>query len=304
MYASLPFNFLGIDENSSFDEADVVIVPVPYDATTTYKAGTREGPLAIINASRQVELYDMEFETEIYKKVGIHTMNELLPNMAGPKEQIKDVKQAVLNVVEGNKFPVMIGGEHSITLGAVQALRERYPDITVLQLDAHTDLRDTYEETKYSHACVMRRIYDEGISFAQLGVRNSSAEEAAFIKEKNIFSVSAPQYKFGYYGVEDIVDALGDTVYITIDMDVFDPSEVPAVGTPEPGGITWYELLRIIDEITFHKKVVGFDVVELAPISGNPASDFFAAKLIYKLIGYCFRDKIRGYTGPEIEIIE
>jgi agmatinase len=138
----------------------------------------------------------------------------------------------------------------------------------------------------------MKRIYDENIKIAQIGIRNSSKEEAKFIKSNNIFSVGARQYRYGYYGVEDIVEALSDTVYITIDLDVFDPSEVPAVGTPEPGGLTWYEVLDILQEVTFHKKVVGFDVVELCPIPGNPASDFLAAKLIYKLIGYCFRGEL------------
>lgn len=293
MYTSLPFNFLGIDENSSFDEARVVILPFPYDSTTSYRAGTREGPLAIINASRQVELYDMEFETEIYRHVGIHTFNEILPNMAGPKEQVEIVKDVVDSVIKENKFPVLLGGEHSLSLGAVQAIKNKFRSVSVLQFDAHTDLREEYEGSRYSHACVMKRILDEDVNIVQVGVRNSSVEEAKLIKERDIYSVSARQYIYGYYGIEDIVDALSDTVYITIDMDVFDPSQVPAVGTPEPGGLGWYQILDIIDEVTHHKKVVGFDVVELAPIPGNPASDFFTAKLIYKLIGYCFRNELQ-----------
>ncbi|MCL6471621.1 MAG: agmatinase [Firmicutes bacterium] len=292
MYSSLPFNFLGISEHNAFEESKVVVLPFPYDSTTSFKAGTREGPLAIINASRQVELYDEELDIEIYDKVGIHTFNEIMPNMEGPRYQVDTVRRVFLDVLEAEKFPVMIGGEHSLTLGAVQAFKDFYADISVLQFDAHTDLRDEYENTQYSHACVMKRIYDEGVSFAQVGIRNSSKEESRFIKTNNIFSVTARQYRYGYYGVEDIVDALTDTVYITIDMDVFDPSEVPAVGTPEPGGLTWYEILDVLREVTFHKKVVGFDVVELAPIPGNPASDFLAAKLIYKLIGYCFRGQL------------
>jgi len=292
MHISLPFNFLGIDEHSSFEESKVVILPFPYDSTTSYRAGTREAPFAIINASRQVEYYDEELETEIYDKVGIHTFSEIMPNMEGPKYQVDMVRRIFLEVLEAGKFPVMIGGEHSLSFGAVQAIKDFYPDVSVLQLDAHTDLREEYENTPYSHACVMKRIYDEGVKIAQVGIRNSSKEEAKFIKVNDIFSVLARQYRYGYYGVEEIVDALSDTVYITIDMDVFDPSDVPAVGTPEPGGLHWYEVLDILREVTLHKKVIGFDVVELAPIPGNPASDFLAAKLIYKLIGYCFRGQL------------
>lgn len=292
MYSTLPFNFLGIDTHNSFEESKVVVLPVPYDSTASYRSGSRDAPLAIINASRQVELYDEELETEIYDKIGIHTFNEIIPNMEGPKYQAEVVRRLFLDMLGAEKFPVMVGGEHSLTVGAVRAIRDYYPEISVLHLDAHTDLREEYENTQYSHACVMRRIYDEGIKFAQVGIRNSGKEEAEFIKTNNIFSVMARQYRYGYYGVEDIVEALTDTVYVTIDMDVFDPSEVPAVGTPEPGGLTWYEILDILREVTFHKKVIGFDLVELCPIPGDPTSDFLAAKLIYKLIGYCFRSEL------------
>lgn len=292
MYESIPFNFLGIEEHSGFEESKVVVIPVPYDSTTSFRSGSREAPVAIINASRQVELYDEELEIEIYDKIGIHTHKEILPNMAGPAQQIEIVNKAVLDVLNAGKFPVMIGGEHSLTLGAVKAIKNHHSDVSVLHFDAHTDMRDEYEGTPFSHASVMKRIYDENVKIAQVGIRNSSKEEAKFIKSNNIFSIGARQYRYGYYGVEDIVEALSDTVYITIDLDVFDPSEVPAVGTPEPGGLTWYEVLDILQEVTFHKKVVGFDVVELCPIPGNPASDFLAAKLIYKLIGYCFRGEL------------
>ena len=289
MYTSVPFNFLGISEHSSFDESKVVVLPFPYDSTTSFKGGTRDAPLAIINASRQVELYDDELETEICDKIGIHTFGEIMPNMAGPKYQTEVVKSVFADVLGAGKFPVMVGGEHSLSLGAVQAVKDYHPDVSVLQLDAHADLREEYEGTHYSHACVMKRIYDEGIKIAQVGVRNTSKEEAKFIKSNDIFSVTARQHRLGYYSIEDIVGALSDTVYITIDMDVFDPSEVPAVGTPEPGGLRWYEVIDILREVTLHKKVIGFDVVELCPMPGNPAPDFLTAKLIYKLIGYCFR---------------
>ncbi|MBE0447176.1 MAG: agmatinase [Actinobacteria bacterium] len=292
MYTSLPFNFLGIDKHNSFEESKVVILPFPYDSTTSFRSGAREAPVAVINASHQVELYDEELETEIYEKVGIHTFNEIIPNMDGPKRQAEMVRRVFLEVIEAGKFPVMLGGEHSLTLGAIQAIKDFYPNVSVLQLDAHTDLREEYEGTQYSHACVMRRICDEGVKIAQVGIRSTSKEEAKFIKANDIFSVTARRYHYGYYGFEDIVDALSDTAYITIDMDVFDPSEVPAVGTPEPGGLRWYEVLDILREVTFHKKVIGFDVVELTPIPGNVASNFLAAKLIYKLIGYCFRGEL------------
>ncbi|MDI6716871.1 MAG: agmatinase [Actinomycetota bacterium] len=292
MYTSLPFNFLGIDEHSSFEESKVVVLPFPYDSTTSYRAGAREAPIAIINASRQVELYDEELEIEIYEKVGIHTFKEIMPDMRGPEHQVELVRKVFVEVMGAGKFPVMIGGEHSLTIGAVRAVKNFYPDVSVLQLDAHTDLRKEYESTPYSHASVMRRIFESDVKIAQVGVRNSSKEEDEFIKSNHIFSATARQYIYGYYSVEDIADALSDNVYITIDMDVFDPSEVPAVGTPEPGGLGWYHILDILQEVTSRRNVVGFDVVELAPIPGSPASDFLAAKLIYKLIGYCFRKNL------------
>ena len=266
----------------TLDEAKVVILPVPYDSTTEYKSGTREGPQAIIDASQYLELYDTELDREI-SQVGIHTLPEVQPMMSGPEPMLERVYQIASDLLDKGKLLAMLGGEHSLTLGMVRAFREKYPELSVLHLDAHADLRDQYQGTKYSHACVMRRVW-ELCPIVPVGIRSLSLEEHEFIK----------QHKLEPFYAEDctpdsapkVLANLPPQVYITIDLDVFDPSIMSAVGTPEPGGLSWHQVLGLLRAVAKERQIVGFDVVELCPREGPTSCTFLAAKLVYKLIGY------------------
>lgn len=283
LYSRPPFTFCGVENN--FERSRVVVLPVPYDSTASYKSGAREGPAAIIDASRNMETYDIERGIDVADEVGIYTLDELEPNMNSPRETIDRVRDAVKEITGNGKFPVVLGGEHSVSLGAVEALREKTN--SVLQIDAHADLRDEYEGTKYNHACVMRRIR-EIAGAVQVGVRSMSEEGKEYIDEKGI-----GKSIFGvHFDPDAVVDMLKEPVYITIDVDAFDPSEVPSVGTPEPGGLHWEQVLGLLKKVAEKKKVIGFDVVELRPTAGSVGSDFLCAKLAYALIGYVFKDKL------------
>ncbi|MDI6736778.1 MAG: agmatinase [bacterium] len=289
----LPSNFGSLPiENSEFETSKVIVIPVPYDSTTSFKAGTREGPQAIISASKNFELYDIELEKEIYKEVGIHTLGELEPVLSGPEAMIERVYEVGQELIRLGKFLVMLGGEHSLSSGIVRALKEKYPALSVLQLDAHADLRDEYLGSKYNHAAVMRRIY-ELCPITQVGIRSMSQEEAEFIKENNLKPFYARQIINQPAWIDEVLSNLGDEIYITIDLDVLDPSIMPAVGTPEPGGLGWYPLLELLAKVSTQKRIVGFDVVELAPSDAHCAASCLAATLVYKLIGYVTRQKVK-----------
>ena len=280
-------NFAAISSPySDWEKARVVVLPIPYDSTTGWRSGARDAPRAIIDASRYLELYDLELDQEIYQ-VGIHTLPEIQPEMTSPEHMTERVYTVAREVLDKNKMLLMLGGEHSLTLGMVKAYRERYEALSVLQLDAHADLRDSYLGTKFSHATVMRRVC-ELCPIVPVGIRSLSREEHQFINETGI----KPFYAKGLILTEDsiqrIIDSLSGEVYITIDLDVLDSSIMSAVGTPEPGGIGWYELLGLLREVAQSKRVVGFDLVELCPGEGPLACAFVAAKLAYKLIGYIF----------------
>lgn len=289
----LPQNFGELaPEFSSFEGSRVVILPVPYDATMSWQPGTRHGPKAIIEASTHLELFDEELQSEPYR-VGIHTLNPLEPSTSGPEETIQRVEQAFSFILDHEKFPVMLGGEHSITLGAVRALLKRHKALSVLQLDAHADLRDRFSGSPFSHACVARRIYELGVSLVQIGPRGLSTEEANYLKDaSNITTALAIDIQQDSSRIDEALARLKSPMYITIDLDVFDPAVCPAVGTPEPGGLDWYTVLGILKRVSKSHEVLGFDVVELCPIPGLIAADFLAAKLVYKLI---------SYLGPQIE---
>jgi agmatinase len=282
---SPPQNFAGLMPSySDLQTAKAVILPVPYDSTTEWHSGTREGPQAIIEASQYLELYDIELDRDIYN-VGIHTLPKVQPLLNSPERMIDRVYHIASELTKQAKFLVMLGGEHSLSLGMVQALRENFHDLCVLQLDAHADLRDEYLGTKYSHACVMRRIF-ELCPIVQVGVRSLSREEQQFLAQNNLhpFYISTPSSVLT--STESIIASLSDNVYVSIDLDVFDPSVMPAVGTPEPGGMQWHEVVNLLRAVTLHKNVVGFDLVELCPKEGTASCAFVAAKLAYKLIGY------------------
>ncbi len=271
-------NYGGIDSAyTAYEQAKFVVVPVPYDLTSTYQSGSRRGPGAILDASANMELYDEELGQETYL-AGIHTLPPLDADARGPAEMVNSVRRTVAGIVADGKIPVMLGGEHSISFGAVQALREAFPKLSVLQLDAHADLRDAYQGTPFSHAAVARRI--SGICpLVQAGIRSMSVEEAEFLKTGPVKSYSADFILENRSWCETICGDLQGDLYLTVDLDVLDPAVMPATGTPEPGGIAWRDLIRLIREVSKRCRIRGFDVVELAPIPGMIAPDFLASKL-------------------------
>ncbi|MGA2367948.1 MAG: agmatinase [Dehalococcoidia bacterium] len=281
-----PGNFAGLPlPLSDLSTARVCILPVPYDSTTEWHSGTRNGPKSIIEASFYLEMYDIELGREICD-VGIHTLTALEPVLNGPEAMLERVYQAVRSLLDQSKFVAMLGGEHSISYGAVRAFSEKYDNLSVLQLDAHTDLRDQYLGTKFSHACAMRRII-ELCPITQVGIRSLSLEENQYIMSNKLKPFFF-ELEYGPSAIEKITASLNDNVYISIDLDVFDPSIMSAVGTPEPGGMSWSQVTSLLKTIAKNKNIVGFDVVELCPGQGPAACSFTAAKLIYKLLGYCF----------------
>jgi agmatinase len=285
---ALPFTFGGLlPEDSAFDQAQVVILPIPYEQTTTYGTGTKEGPHALIAASRHMELYDEELDYEVYQ-VGIHTLRELETIASGPGAMLERITQVTRDLLQRGKFIVGLGGEHTLSFGLVRAFAERFPDLSVLQIDAHADLREAYQGTPYNHASVLRRI-TELVPAVQVGIRSLSREEAAWVKARGRRLFYASEVVRSPNIAMAISEALSEHVYITICLDGFDPSIMPAVGTPEPGGLGWYDVLGIVRRVAETRHIVGFDVVELFPIPGNFAPDFLAAKLVYKVLGYRFK---------------
>ncbi len=277
-------NFGGIYPVCSLSDAKFVVVPVPYDLTSTYQSGSRRGPAAILEASTNMELYDEELKKETYL-AGIHTTLPVAIDARGPKYMVSGVRKKISRIISLNKIPVMLGGEHSITFGAVQAVIEKYPKLTVLQFDAHADLRDTYQGSPYNHACVARRI-SEICPLVQVGIRSMSKEEGDFLPQSKVKSYSADFVLDKKNWAETVCKDFSGDVFITIDLDVFDPSIMPATGTPEPGGLYWKDVLQLLRLVSTSCNIRGFDVVELAPLPGIAAPDFMAAKLIYRTMGY------------------
>jgi len=278
-------NFADIPkEYSHLDRAQIVIIPVPYDQTSTWIKGADKGPDAIIAASANLELYDIETNSEVYKK-GIYT-DKAVQNESLPEDMIDVVKQRVRHYIDRAKFTVVLGGEHSVSIGAIRAQAEKYQAITVLQLDAHTDLRDEYNGSKYNHACVMARVR-ELCPIVQVGIRSMDASEKRYLEPAKVFFAKDVCGQKNW--IRRVVGKLSEKVYVTIDLDVFDPSIMPSIGTPEPGGLLWYEVLCLLREVFEQRDVVGFDVVELCPNENNKAPDFLAAKLIYKMLSYKFK---------------
>ena len=279
----LPLNFGGLEpEFSNLDRTRAVVLPVPYDFSTTYQGGTRQGPRAILDASRNMELWDEEVGAT-YRQ-GIHTLPELEPTAQGPEAMAACVEQAVRWILEQDKLPVVLGGEHSLTAGAVRAAKQRHRNLSVLQLDAHGDMRETYLDSTHSHACVMRRVR-EMCPAASVGIRSLSEEEAEHLKRHPVPMWSVRQLRALRGEYRPVLDALTDEVFVTFDVDALDPSIMPATGTPEPGGLDWYEAVDLLKAVAARARIVGFDVVELAPIPGQVASDFLAARLAYRLLG-------------------
>jgi agmatinase len=278
--------FLGLTEaESSYENSDYVILPVPYDGTASFTGGSREGPHAIIDASIQMEYYDAEYEFDASQKTVIHTLPELEPDYSSPEKMVELIENVCRTLLQEKKFPITLGGEHTVSLGAIRALYEQGKKFSVLQIDAHSDLRHEYEGTIYSHACVMRRVHDLGIPFVQVGIRAVSEVEHQFIKEENL-STEFYQWNLDSNGFnpELMVKELTEDVYITIDVDGFDPSVFPGTGTPEPGGLSWQQGIALLKEVVKHKNIIGFDVVETIPTPAFHVSEFTAARLVYKII--------------------
>lgn len=284
----MALQFCGSDNKfSSFEKAKVVIVPVPYGETESYRKGTEKGPAAILRASENMELFDEELQKEIHT-VGINTIDALKVKGLKPEKIVDLVEEKVSGILKHDKLPVILGGEHSVSIGAVKAIKNKYKDLSVLYFDAHYDLRDSYDGSKYNHACVARRL-SEIAPVAEAGMRSLSKEEGDFLPHKNIRTMPMSEIMEKPNWLGTLKDYLSGNVYISIDLDVFDPSIMPSVGTPEPGGVAWYDFLKALSEVIKDKKIVGLDVVELCPIKDMVGPDFMAARLIYKILGYLFR---------------
>jgi agmatinase len=284
-----PFTFGALDPAEfPYEESRIAILPIPYEATTSFGTGTKNGPREIVQASRYLELYDEETKSEVYAR-GIFTLPELRTNVSSPSHMVEDIYRAAKSVLEDGKFLVTLGGEHSITPPLVKAHLEKHRGLCVLQIDAHGDLRESYEGSEYSHACAMKRVLElaRGV---QVGIRSISSEEIEMLPSLPTRLFYAHELRSNPRWIKEVVDALSNPVYITIDLDGLDPSIMPAVGTPEPGGLGWYDTCDLLRELTGQRRVVGFDVNELAPIPGLAAPNFLAAKLVYKLLGYVFRE--------------
>ena len=281
-------SFLGMPaELNPPERARVVVLPIPYDLTTSYQPGARRGPLALLEASTHLETWDEELERETWEEIGIATAAAVVPDTSGPAATMARIERVAAALVDEGRFVVGLGGEHSVSAPLVRAARRRHPGLGVLQLDAHADLRDSFEGSPLNHACVMHRILDDGVPISQVGVRSLTGEEHALIRERNIASVPASKAVGRPVGewIHRVLEPLPQEVYVTVDLDVFDPSVMPSTGTPEPGGLDWYKVVTILRELAAQRRIVGFDVVELAPTPGNVAPDFLAAKLVYRLIG-------------------
>jgi len=280
---------------TDFDNARVVILPIPLDRTTSYVPGTRNGPHEILVASSHMELWDEETQTDVHG-IGICTLPEMEFPFATMDEVVKEIRRVAAELVNRGKFPLILGGEHSITPAVVAAVAAKHPGLSVLQIDAHADLRDSFMGTPHNHACAMRRTLELARA-TQVGIRSLSPEEAAAVPTlpTEIF------YDFNMREQADwidrVVDSLSETVYITIDVDGFDPAIMPATGTPEPGGLSWYEALALLRCVIERRTVVGCDIVELAPIGGNVAPNFLCAKLIYKILSYRFGADVKTTLG-------
>lgn len=270
-------------EYSSASDAKIVVVPVPYDGTSTWVKGADKGPQAIIDASAHLEFYDIETDSEVYRQ-GIYT-DAPVEDLSSPDRMVKAVEQRVRGHLARGRFTVVVGGEHSVSIGAVAAHASQFSDLTVLQLDAHADLRDAYEGSRFNHGCVMARV-GELCSVVQVGIRSMDISEKPALDLERVFFAQDLPGRADW--IDQVVAKLTDRVYITIDLDVFDPAVVPSTGTPEPGGLGWYDVLGLLRRVCEQRTVVGFDVVELCPVEGSWAPDFLAARLVYQLLGYRF----------------
>jgi agmatinase len=286
-------NFLDL-RSLPVKEAEAVILPIPYEATVTYGAGTREGPEAILAASRQVELWDEEENWDPSAAIALATAAPIFPEVSGPAAMLDKIRKIVQPWIAQGKFIAALGGEHTVTVALVQSMLTRYPDLTVVALDAHADLRERYDGSAQSHACVLRRVYELGRPLVLLGVRSYCQDEYNLLRVAPRFKMFKARDLAGAEGFEQALGHLqGITgpVYLSMDLDALDPGIMPAVGTPEPGGLTYYQTLSIMETLARRGPIIGLDLVELSPIPGNRVSEFTAARLLYKALGYIYRSR-------------
>ena len=280
-------NYAGIpDKFAQLETSKIILIPVPYDGTSTWGKGADRGPEAFLEASENMELYDIETESEVYEQ-GIH-LADAITESASPEALVDVVHATVKEHIKRNKFVTLVGGEHSLSIGSIRAFNECFDNLTVLQIDAHADLRKSYEGSAYNHACAVHEA-SQTTNLVQVGIRSMDAVEKTFMdSEKTFFAHEMAEDEFW---TDKVIEALTDNVFVTFDLDALDPSIMPSTGTPEPGGLLWYETLDFLKRVFEEKNVVGFDLVELCPNPNNKAPDFLAAKLYYKMLSYKFSDE-------------
>jgi agmatinase len=274
------------DKYSKLELADIVLIPVPYDGTSTWQKGADKGPNAFLEASENMELYDIETETEVYKQ-GIYLADAVTEN-SSPESMVEAVYEVTKKYIKKNKFVTIFGGEHSISIGTIRAFNQLFPNLTVLHIDAHADLRKSYEGSSCNHACAVYEA-SQTTNLIQVGIRSMDVKEKSIMNlEKTYF---AHEMALDDSWMDLSIDQMTENVFITFDLDAFDPSILPSTGTPEPGGLFWYEILNYLKQVFTEKNVVGFDIVELCPNKIDKSSDFLAAKLYYKMLSYKFLDQ-------------
>jgi len=289
----MPLNFLDL-KYLPVQDAEAIVLPIPYEATTTYGSGTREGPEAILAASRQVELWDEENNWDPSQKIKLTTALPIAPEASGPQAMLDKIRRQVQPWVSQGKLVLALGGEHTITTALVQAVQTKYPDVTVVALDAHADLRESYEGTKLSHACTLRRVYELGRPLVLMGTRSYSKEEADLLwvaPRMKMFKALELHTPEGWGQALEHLRQIPGPVYLSIDLDALDPGIMPGVGTPEPGGLTYQQVLTIISTLAQRGPVIGLGLVELAPIPGQRVSEFTAARILYKALGYIYQSR-------------
>ena len=279
-YAGIP------EEFSKLEKSKIVLIPVPFDGTSTWQKGSDKGPDAFLDASANMELYDIETETEVYQQ-GVYLADAITENES-PKKMVEAVHQETKKYIKKNKFVTIFGGEHSISIGTIRAFNEMFPSLTVLHIDAHADLRESYEGTKYNHACAVYEA-SQTTNLIQVGIRSMDIIEKTVMDEEKTYF--AHEMAIDDAWMDSAIDQMTDNVFITFDLDALDPSIMPSTGTPEPGGLLWYETLEFLKQVFTEKNVVGFDIVELCPNSKEKSSDFLAAKLFYKMLSYKFMNE-------------
>lgn len=277
-------NYAGIpDEFAQLETSNIVLIPVPYDGTSTWIKGADKGPAAFLEASENMEIYDIETDSEVYKQ-GVFLAGPVAEN-ASPEKMVGAVYKTASEYLKMGKFVTLFGGEHSVSIGSIRAFRENFEDLTVLQFDAHADLRPEYEDSKCNHACAAHEA-QHTTNLVQIGIRSMDIVEKPFLKKENCFFAheifSNPNW------MNEALNKISNNVFITVDLDVFDSSIMPSTGTPEPGGLSWYQVVNFIKLVVQKKNVVGFDIMELCPNKQNKAPDFLAAKLYYKILSYVF----------------